>query len=180
MDTSAMAILNSVEQFVRSPIPGANQILQTNNAADLRRLLDHFSGEEVRLLLPTWERWQVLVGLLAAAAVYYASEKRLWPQLLCALMLVIVLIQYFAVTPELIFRGRAADFPRDPLSQVAAESFRSLAWLYVGGEILKLITACSLASWLFSFRSRKRRHKDEDAEIARAAALRSPGVMPKA
>ena len=147
-----------------------------------RLLLHHFAAEHNRVLFESWEIIEMLLGLSVVGVVFLAAEKRPVPLIFCGLMLALVLVQYFAITPELTYRGRQTDFPApaapgDNVARIPPSDggVGTLTALFTGTEAVKFITGAILASYLFSYRSRKRRRSKEEeaAEIAKVAALRT-------
>ena len=162
-----------------APMTAAGQVLQTLDADSLRLILHHFAGEQVRDVMRSWESMQIVIALIAIAGVFIASEKRIMPLLLTLLMLAIVLVQFFGLTPEIIFRGREMDFPKPRVNTVPAGDMDSMLLLYWGVECIKLVAGAAVATYLFSFKSRRRRTKTEnDLELARTVALRNPSAFP--
>ena len=179
--------MDLVDAVLQAPIsgsgttPGAEAAVRAAGIDQSRLLLHHFAAEHNRALFEPWEIVQMILGLGVAGMVYLAVERRPLPLIFCGLMLALVLVQYFAITPELTYRGRQIDFPapvapaenaaRVPLSDGGVGT---LNLLFSATEAAKLIAGAILASYLFYYRSRKRRRSNEEeaAEIAKAAALR--------
>jgi hypothetical protein len=64
------------------------------------------------------------------------------------------------IVPELIYQGRLTDFPPgnkeiEPVARVWA-----MQQVYIGAEIVKLVTGGVLASFLFFYRTPRRSRKD--------------------
>jgi hypothetical protein len=115
-------------------------------------------------LLETWEQVQILLGLVLGGCLYFATQKRLLSLVLCAVMLALVMFQFWGVTPELTYRGREADF-------AAAESSASMVRLlllyqiFVIAEGLKFVVGGVLTSYLFAFRTSRKRSSRREAEV---------------
>lgn len=160
-------------------VPGAADVIRGAGVEPTRLLLHHFAGEQNRSLFEAWEYLQIVLGMIAAGVVYLATERRPLPMIFCGLMMALLLVQAFAITPELTYRGRQTDFPHaaeDPAVRGLPENDNgvgTLNALYAVTEVAKVVTGAILASYLFSYRSRKRKRIEDDAiEIAKAAALR--------
>ena len=82
--------------------------------------------------------------------------------MLCVIKLVVVLFQHFGVTPELIYRGREGDFPPGSTAVGTQTRVWALHQVYVGVECVKLLSGAVLGSYLFAFRTRRRRRRTED------------------
>ena len=188
LDWGAFQTLGLVDTVLRTPlagasvVPGAADAIRGPGEEQARLLMHHFAAEQNRYIFESWELAQIALGLMAAGVLYLATEKRPLPMILCGLMLALVLVQYFAISPELSYRGRQTDFPHsidDPKTAVHNiapndNGVGTLNLLFGITEVAKLVTGAVLASYLFYYRSRKRKRKDEDIEeIAKAATLRA-------
>lgn len=187
LNWSSLHSLGRLDEFLHSPNSGAADIIRPMGTEQGRLLLHSFAAEQIRSQRETWEAIQIPLALLLAAVIYFAVEKRPVPLIFCGLMLALVLVQYFAITPELSYRGRQTDFPRGPTSNsqgvrgVADDSTHlgTLTALYIATEGAKLTAGAVLASYFFNYRSRRRKRRDEDPEeIAKAAALRGGSTAP--
>ena len=146
-------------------------MIQKLEPEQARLLLRYFAAEQYRYYFSTWE-WIQIPGVPFPAMLYFAAEKRAIPEVLCGLMLVLVLFQ-LAIHPELEFRGREADFP--PGSQTLGTQARvwALAEIWIGAESAKLLIGGLLASYMFTYRSRRRsRNTDEALRTDRVERLR--------
>lgn len=105
---------------------------------------------------------QIPYALLLAGVLYLAAEKRPVPLVLCGLMLALVLFQ-LAIHPELAYRGREADFP--PGSQALGTQARvwALTEVWIGAESAKLLIGGLLASFMFTYKSRRRARRIDDS-----------------
>jgi hypothetical protein len=151
------------DSLLSHPIPPASKIVQTIGREQAGQLLAHFAAEQVRLLLRLWGRIEVCLALALGVFLFRGTQKRAFPLFLCAIMLMLALFQYFALTPELTYQGRETDFP--PRSNEVAAMARVLALRYdfAGMEIVKLIAGVILAGYLFLFRAPRRGRKETDA-----------------
>ena len=172
MDLLALQNLRLVNGVVNSATPPAAAMIQKLEPEQARLLLRYFAAEQYRYYFSTWGWIQIPGALLLAGVLYFAAEKRAMPQILCGLMLVLVLFQ-LAIHPELEFRGREADFP--PGSQTLGTQARvwALAEVWIGAESVKLLIGGLLASYMFTYRSRRRsRNTDEALRTDRVERLR--------
>ena len=146
---------------LESASPPAVLIIQKLGRDEASLLLRYFAEEENRFYFSIWEMFQIPTALVLGAVLYFAAEKRAMPQILCGLMLVLVLFQ-LAIQPEFSYRGREADFP--PGSQTLGTKARvwALTEVWIGAEAAKLLIGALLASYLFSYKSRRRLQKLDD------------------
>jgi len=146
---------------LESATPPAVLIMQKLGRDETSLLLRYFAEEENRFYFSIWEVFQIPTALILGAVLYFAAEKRAMPQILCGLMLVLALFQ-LAIQPEFSYRGREADFP--PGSQALGPKARvwALTEVWIGAESAKLLIGALLASYLFSYKSRRRLQKLDD------------------
>jgi hypothetical protein len=146
---------------LESATPPAVLIMQKLGRDETSLLLRYFAEEENRFYFSIWELFQIPTALILGAVLYFAAEKRAMPQILCGLMLVLALFQ-LAIQPEFSYRGREADFP--PGSQTLGTKARvwALTEVWIGAESAKLLIGALLASYLFSYKSRRRLQKMDD------------------
>jgi len=146
---------------LESASPPAVLIMQKLGRDEASLLLRYFAEEENRFYFSIWEMFQIPTALVLGAVLYFAAEKRAMPQILCGLMLVLVLFQ-LAIQPEFSYRGREADFP--PGNQTLGTKARvwALTEVWIGAEAAKLLIGALLASYLFSYKSRRRLQKLDD------------------
>ena len=123
---------------------------------DARLLLRHLAAEQNRLYISLWEDAELPLAFLVGVCLFLATQKRIFPVVFCGLMLALVLFEHFAITPELAYRGRAADFPPGSVALGAQARVWVLSEVYAGVEAVKLVIGGILASYLFAFRARRR------------------------
>jgi len=182
LDMGSAVNLGAADELLRAPIPGAAEIVKSTGPDQTRLLLRHFAGEQNRHLTEVWEMLEIPLGLLLAAVLYSATDKRSLPLALCGIMLALVLAQYFVVSPELKYLGRNADFPHANAAEEAgvrgvptADAVTPWVSAFVATEVVKIAVGGYLAGFLFYYQARRRkRNREEEAEeIARQATLRS-------
>ncbi len=108
--------------------------------------------------------------LLLAAVLYLAAEKRWFPQILCGLMLALVLFQ-LAIHPELIFRGREADFPPGNQSLGTQARIWALTEVWIGAETAKLLIGGLLTAFMIGYKSRRRSRRVEVEDDVRTRSV---------
>jgi hypothetical protein len=152
--------LRSASDLLSSPMEPVRKSVGALGDESARLLLRHHAAEINRALFDYWEDAQFALGVALGLFLFLGTERRILPAVLCALMLGIVVFQHFGILPELIYRGREADFP--PGNAIAAARARvwRLHQVYVGVEIAKLLIGGVLASYLFAFRTRRRRRAE--------------------
>ncbi len=120
-------------------------------------LLHYAAAQQVRDATSTWEKIELALGLLLGGCLYLATQRKLFPLVLCGVMFALVLFQHAGISPELSYRGLQTDFP--PGNAEVGEKVRFLAMqeVYYVAEIVKLVVGGILASYLFVFRTSRRR-----------------------
>ena len=161
--------LHSAATLMSSPAPPVASMIKLLGSDQMALLLHHQAAEQNRNIMYVWEQAEIVLGLVMAGCLYFATQKRMLSLVLCGIMLSLVLFQFWAITPEMAYRGRETDFP--PGSSTAVNLIRAslLYEMLVVTEVLKLVVGGILASYLFAFRtSRKRsgRHEIEAVDHA--------------
>ncbi len=153
-----------------SPAQAEAKMIEKIGEDDARLLLRHLAMEQSRSYFGLWEDAQMVLGGTLLLLLLMSSQTRMFPVLMAAAMLLVVLFQHFAVLPEMIFRGREADFPPGNANIAIQARVWTLGQIYVGLEALKLIVGCILTSYLFVFyadptRSKSRRRSSSSRAI---------------
>ena len=152
--------LRSPSLILSMPAEGASKILQPVPPEQARLLLRHLAAEQNRLYFYAWEWVEILLALLLGGCLLLATQRRILPLVLCGLMLAVVLVEHFAIMPELAYRGRATDFPPGSAIFGAQARVWVLTQVYAGMEMAKLLMGGILTSYLFYFRRRVRKEAD--------------------
>jgi len=153
--------LHSSGLVTNSPVEPVTRMIKTLGQDQMTLLLRHQAAQQTRNLYYVWEQVQIALGLLLGACLYFATQKRMFSLVLCCVMLSLVMFQFWAITPELGYRGREMDFPISGADPSGMVRVLLLYQVLVVTEGLKLIVGGVLASYLFVLRtSRKRRQID--------------------
>ena len=143
-----------------SPTADVRDILKKAGDAAVGPLLHHAASEQTRALLSAWEDAQLLIGLIMLVILILTDQRKILAIAMTAAMALLVLIQHFAVTPELSILGRSVDFQ----SESASFSVRAQAWtltqIYGVLETIKLVIGGVLASYFFAMESTVKRGKN--------------------
>jgi hypothetical protein len=135
MDMVATQNFRSVDRLLAAPpmqVAGRIQALGGHDAA--RVFLRYQVSEQNRWYFEVWERVQIALGAaLFLVLAFGASPKRL-ALLLTFLMLAMVLVMHFFLTPEITRLGRTFDFA--PAAD--RTRFWTLHGMYSAGELIKL------------------------------------------
>jgi len=154
--------LRSASLVLASPLPPVAKLIEKNGYDQISLLLRHLAAEQTRRYYSLWELVQFLLAFAVGGCLFLATERRIFPMLLCASMLITLIFQHFAVTPELAFRGLETDFPPGNTELGPMARLWALQQVYFSVEVIKLLAGAVLASYLFVFRARHRRSKEID------------------
>jgi hypothetical protein len=164
MDTVVIQNFQSVDRLLAKPAAPAAQLLDKLGPAPARMLLRHQVSEQNRWFFEAWGVMAVALGATLLVVLVFGSTETKATVLIALLMLLVAIVQRFALTTDMVALGRAIDWvPRDqPLPE------RSTFWMmhnaYVGLELVNLALGTLLAGKLL-FRSRKKPIPDPDAEL---------------
>src|SRR5258708_5087186 len=153
--------LRSYGEILHPNLPPAAKIVHDLGDEPARLLLRHHAAEINRGLFHSWGKAQIGLGVLLLGALFLGTDRRILPLLLCGIMLAMVLFQYFGVEKELSYRGREVDFPPLNADFHAQQRVWTMHQIYVSVEGVKILTGCVLGGYLFIFRARRRRRKEE-------------------
>jgi hypothetical protein len=164
MDMVVTQNFRSVDRLLAQPAPAAAQQLDKLGPAAARALLRHQVSEQNRWFFETWGMIATGMGVLLLVILLFGSTEKNFSLLVALLMLLIAILQRFALTPQMVFLGRLIDWI--PVDQASSE--RSRFWLlhnaYVGLELLNWALGILLTVKLL-LRGRKR-GVEEDGELA--------------
>ena len=121
----------------------------------LRLLLRYFAGETNRYLFEQWEWAELLLGLALLLVLVFGRTYQKFAISLCLLMLVVVAVQRFKVTPAITSLGRELEF-----STTASHRFAAYHAAYGYLEIGKLVMGL-----LMALRFVIRRHSSKKAFV---------------
>jgi hypothetical protein len=165
--------LHSAAPLMTSPSAPVANMIKILGADQMTLLLHHQAAEQNRTILFVWQQAQIVLGLVLGGCLYFATQKRLLSLVLCGIMLTLVLFQFLAITPEMAYRGREIDFPPGNAQSATMMRVYLLYQMLVVTEALKLVVGGILASYLFAFRtSRKRSGRHELEAIGQGDHLR--------
>jgi hypothetical protein len=154
----------SVDRLLAKPAPPAAQQLDKLGPGDARVLLRHQVSEQNRWYFETWGMLEIPIGVVLLLILLFGSTEKNFSLLLALLMLLIAVVQRFALTPQMVILGRVIDWI--PVDQPSSE--RSRFWMlhnaFVGLELLNWALGLFLTGKLL-FRSRKR-SGEPDAELS--------------
>jgi hypothetical protein len=158
MSFIAVQNLRTPSLVLASPPPPVAKLLQQIGWEEMSALLRHAAAEQTRHYTALWLDSELALGLVLLGCLALATQKRVLPVALCGMMLLIVLFQ-MRVAPEIVYQGRETDFPPGANLVSAMTRFWALQQVYFGAEIVKLLCGGVLASYLFVFRTSRRKQE---------------------
>lgn len=153
--------------------PAASAVRQLNKLGPgARTLLRYQVSEQNRWYFETWGIAETGIGVALLVVLLFGSSETYATLLLPLFMLLIVLVQRFVLTPEIVVLGRIIDFIPSALPSSERSHFWMLHGAYSGLEVLKWALGLALAARLL-FRRKKRSeavHPDLDLVERRGQA----------
>lgn len=159
--------LESPGIVLNSPPEPVVEIIKKLGYDATAQFVRHAVVEQTRRLTYSWEEGEILLGLALGGCLFLATQRRIFPLVLCGLMLILVLFQHGALSPEIAYRGREADFPPGSTNIGTVTRLLALQQVYFGVEVVKLIAGGLLASYLFVLRTQRKSRKDRDPVLTR-------------
>ena len=156
--------LHSASLVMTSPPEPMNGMIRTLGTDQMATLLRHAAAEQTRVIYYAWQEAQIALGLVLGACLYFATQKRIISVVMCGVMLALVIFQFVGVTPELTYRGREADFAPANATSVVVRTLL-LYQILVVTEGLKLVVGGILASYLFVFRTSRKRIRTRASDL---------------
>lgn len=135
----------------------AELLKKTGPRQNVELLMRYQAAEQNRRYSYIWEEAQFGLALILAGCLFLGTQRRLFPMVFCAAMLLIVIFEHVGVTPELAYRGREADFPPGSVSYGVQTRVWALDQVYAWVEGTKLALGALLSGYLFIFRARRTR-----------------------
>ena len=155
MSLVATQNFRTVDRLLLEPSPGAAQELKTIGHEMSRMLLRWEAGEQNRRLFEIWESAQLVMAIAVLFVLLFGSTEGKYALALSLLMLVLVIVERFFLTPMMVALGRLIDFVPANVRSPDRVKFQVLHMGYAGLEVFKALIAVSLAGKLL-VRSRKR------------------------
>jgi hypothetical protein len=139
MDMVATQNFRSVDRLLAAPTPQLAERVQAMGGHDLARiLLRHQVAEQNRWYFETWEQVQIALGAALLLVLLFGAIADRWMLFFTLLMLSIVLIAHFFLTPEITRLGRAIDFVPSGTSSSDRTRFWTFHGAYSASELIKL------------------------------------------
>ena len=145
----------TVNRILLDPHLGAAQELKTMGHDMARMMLRWEAGEQNRRLFEIWETAQLVMGMAVLFVLLFGSTEGKYALALSLLMLVLVILERFFLTPMMVGLGRLIDFVPETVRSPERIKFHVLHTGYAGLETCKFVIGLLLAGKLM-VRTRKK------------------------
>lgn len=146
MDVVATENFRSVDRLLAAPSPQAAERIQTLGGHDAARaFLRYQVSEQNRWYFNMWERAQIGLGVLLFLSMLFGTRPDRILLLLTLVMLAVVLLMHFFLTPEIVRLGRAIDFVPHGVPSGDRTRFWTFHGAYSASELVKLAVGLALA-----------------------------------
>ncbi|MBZ5596637.1 MAG: hypothetical protein LAP39_30725 [Acidobacteriia bacterium] len=146
MDMVATQNFRSVDRLLAAPSPQLAERIQSMGGHDAARMiLRHQVAEQNRWYFETWEQVQMALGVAVFLVLLRGGGRNRWMLAITLVMIGIVLIMHFSLTPEITRLGRAIDFAPPGATSAERARFWKFHGAYSGSELLKLGLGVALA-----------------------------------
>jgi hypothetical protein len=173
MDITAIANFRAVERFLADPgIPSA-EVIHNAGQDKARILLRRAAGESNGWLFEQWEWIQLIVGLALLLVLLFGERPPKIPMALVVIMMILVMVERFALTPNVMRLGRIVEFlPADPKLPDRV-SFHFYHTAYTALDLVKLTASFAIAAILIF------RRQPDPQMFAREASLGEYTLKPR-
>jgi hypothetical protein len=127
----------SVDRLLAAPSSQAAKQIETLGKPAARAFLRYQVSEQNRWYFMTWETIQLGLGALLLLVLLFGAEAKAFVLLLSLLMLLIVGIQHWVMTPEIARLGRVIDFLRESTFSAEHARFWHFHTAYSISEVIK-------------------------------------------
>jgi hypothetical protein len=155
MDMVATQNFRSVDRVLAAPPPQIAERIQAMGGHDLARAFLRYQASELnRAYFDNWERAQIVLGAVLFLVLLFGSPPNRLMVLLTLLMLGLVLLMHFYLTPEITRLGRTIDFVSPGTPSPDRTRFWTFHGAYSACELVKFGLGTVLAVLLVRRRRR--------------------------
>jgi hypothetical protein len=155
----------AVEIVLEGSNPAAAARLKAWNPDDARMVLAYAANEQARWYQAYWEDTQLFAGVLFFGFLLFGTREGKLALGLSLAMLVIVLVERFVLSGEMLSLGRMIDFVRPDLHSGERNKFWVLHNTYRLAELLKLGAGSMLATVLLAGNPRPLAHPRQQVHV---------------
>lgn len=147
--------LSVPDRILAQPDPAATLRMKLLGRDEARNLLRYEASEMNRYYLEVWEIVQIVLGALFFFFLLFGTTEGKFPLTLALLLLVLILVERFLLTPELYGLGKLLDFGAPAAMHGERARYRVIDAAYFAIELAKWAMQLLLAGLLIG-RSRTR------------------------
>lgn len=151
----------TVDRILESPQPPVADLIQKLDAENARIFLRHLAGEQNRRHFDRWETIQLGLAVTLAVTLFFGVRANRLIMGACGLLLLLVIVQHWLITPELLLLGKSIEFVSGGEFSMDRVRFQSYHRTYSALEILKMALAAGLSVRLLIYRNRRRRFREQ-------------------
>jgi NAD-dependent DNA ligase len=155
----------TVDRILLDAPPGATQELKTIGHQMARMLLRWEAGEQNRRMFETWETAQLVMAMAVFFVLLFGSTEGKYSLSLALLLLMVVILQRFLLTPVMVSLGRMIDFVPEGARSPERIRFQVLHMGYGGLEAFKCVIGILLAGKLLVRSRRKSGQTAGDVDV---------------
>jgi hypothetical protein len=165
MSLVATQNFRTVDRILLAPHVAASPDLKTLGHDSARMILRWEAGEQNRRLFEIWETAQVALALGVFFILLFGSTETKYSLALSLMMLLVVILQRFLLTPMMTSLGRLIDFVPPTVRSPERIKFGVLHMGYIGMEMAKLALGLLLAIKLMLRTRRKSGQAAGDVDV---------------
>jgi hypothetical protein len=157
IDILAAQNFSSIDPFLAAPgSPSVSAQVQREGAGTVRFILRRNAAEENVRIFEAWEWSQIGIATVFFSLILFGERPPISALVLISAMFVIVLLQHFILTPQVVSLGREVDeIPlREQLRNPTVDRFWVFHGFYSGSEIVKLLLGIGVGIRLMIRRKR--------------------------
>ena len=182
---SILALLTADSNFetadalLRIRAPETAKLLSKLEGEEQRMLMFFMAEEASRASTAIWQIMQIWLGIGTVVTLFLERHTRFYSAW-AGLMLLLVLFEWLAVTPQLNWLGRSIDFVPWKLYSNTRDQYWNLRGVYLGVEAVKLLAGALIVAALLHGRKRRSQNEEREHERNESGAKREQSIRAQA